>query len=118
MGGFYSLRNNYAKIENNIGRLKKRKKHSFNTKLQVMQQKNEIDKYKELIKMDDEIIALRNDVKNASEARVENGTISVTDLIKDINAVNLAIQEKSLHEIQLLISIYNLKNSINNQGQL
>lgn len=119
LGGFYSLRNNYAKIENNIGRLKKEKEtFLFNTKLQIMQQKNEIDKYKELIKMDDEIIALRNDVKNASEARVENGTISVTDLIKDINAVNLAIQEKSLHEIQLLISIYNLKNSINNQGQL
>lgn len=115
LGGLYSLKNNYAKIENNIGLLQKEKEtFLFNTKLQTIQQKNEIDKYLELIKTDDEIIALRNNVKKASEARVENGTISVTDLIKDINAVNLAIQKKSLHEIQLLISIYNLKNTINN----
>jgi outer membrane protein TolC len=119
LGGLYSLKNNYAKIENNIGLLQKEKEtFLFNTKLQTIQQKNEIDKYRELIKTDDEIIALRNNVKKASEARVENGTISVTDLIKDINAVNLAIQKKSLHEIQLLISIYNLKNTINNQGRL
>lgn len=115
LGGLYSLKNNYAKIENNIGLLQKEKEtFLFNTKLQTIQQKNEIDKYRELIKTDDEIIALRNNVKKASEARVENGTISVTDLIKDINAVTLAIQKKSLHEIQLLISIYNLKNTINN----
>jgi outer membrane protein TolC len=113
--GLYSLKNNYAKIENNIGLLQKEKEtFLLNTKLQTIQQKNEIDKYRELINTDDEIIALRNNVKRASEARVENGTISVTDLIKDINAVNLAIQKKSLHEIQLLISIYNLKNTINN----
>lgn len=119
LGGLYSLKNNYAKIENNIGLLQKEKEtFLFNTKLLTIQQKNEIDKYRELIKTDDEIIALRNNVKKASEARVENGTISVTDLIKDINAVNLAIQKKSLHEIQLLISIYNLKNTINNQGRL
>lgn len=119
LGGLYSLKNNHAKIENNIGLLQKEKEtFLFNTKLQTIQQKNEIDKYRELIKTDDEIIALRNNVKKASEARVENGTISVTDLIKDINAVNLAIQKKSLHEIQLLISIYNLKNTINNQGRL
>jgi outer membrane protein TolC len=115
LGGLYSLRNSYAKIENKIGLLQKEKEtFLFNTRLQVMQQKNETDKFRELIKTDEKIIALRNSVKKASEARVENGTISVTDLIKDINAVNLAIQEKSLHEIQLLISIYNLKNSINN----
>ncbi len=119
LGGLYSLKNNYSKIENNIGLLQKEKEaFLFNTKLQTIQQKNEIAKYRELIKTDDEIIALRNNVKKASEARVENGTISVTDLIKDINAVNLAIQKKSLHEIQLLISIYNLKNTINNQGRL
>ncbi len=115
LGGLYSLKNNYAKIENNIGLLLKEKEtFLFITNLQTIQQKNEIDKYRALIRTDDEIISLRKNVKKASDARVENGTISVTDLIKDINAVNLAIQKKSLHEIQLLISIYNLKNTINN----
>lgn len=115
LGGFYSLKNNYAKINNNVELIKKQKEtFLFNTKLQIIQQKNEIDKFRDILKSDDEIIALRKNVKKASEAKVENGTISVTDLIKDINEENLAIQGKSLHEIQLLMSIYNLKNTINN----
>lgn len=115
LGGFYSLKSNFTKIDNNIKLVKNQKEtFLFNTKLQTIQQRNVIDKYREIIKSDDKIIALRNSIKRASEVRVENGTISVTDLIKDINAENLAIQDKSLHEIQLLISIYNLKNTINN----
>jgi len=45
---------------------------------------------------------------------MENGTASVSDLIREINAENQAFQLKSLHEIQLLMNIYQLKNNLNN----
>ena len=80
----------------------------------MTQQSNEIDKIEQLMRDDDEIIRLRTNIKKALEVKVEHGTLSVTDLLRDINSEDQAKQSKVLHEIQLLISIYNYKNSTNN----
>ena len=45
---------------------------------------------------------------------MKNGTATESDLIREINAENQARQLKSLHEIQLLMTVYQLKNNINN----
>lgn len=62
---------------------------------------------------DDEIIRLRRQIKDAAEVKVENGTLTVSDLLQEINALEIVKQAKSLHEIQYLISIYNLKFTLN-----
>lgn len=85
----------------------------FNTNLKIAQQNNEIEKIKELIRSDDEIIRLHTNIKNSSAVKVENGVKTVTDLLREINAESLSKQQKSLHEIQLLMDIYNLKYSTN-----
>lgn len=87
----------------------------FNTNLKVANAQNEIAKINEQIKSDDEIIALRKNIKKAAEVKVENGTLTVTDLIREINAESTAIQEKALRQIQLSMAVYNLKNITNNQ---
>jgi hypothetical protein len=79
-----------------------------------MQQSNEIDQWRKLIKSDDEIIQLRHNVKLAAEAKVANGTLAVTDLIQEITAENQAMLNKRLHEVQLMQAVYNLKNTTNN----
>jgi len=81
----------------------------------VTQQDIDIDKYRELIESDDDIIVLRTSIKKSAEAKVENGTMSVSDLLREINAENLAMQTRSLHQIQLLVSQYALVNTTNNQ---
>jgi len=86
----------------------------FNTNLKMTQQNNEIDKMKQLMQDDDEIIRLRASIKKAAEIKVENGTLSVTELLREINSEDQAKQNKVLHEIQLLMSIYNYKNTTNN----
>lgn len=78
------------------------------------QQMNEINKLKTTILNDDKIIALRTKIKTATSSRVENGTATVTDLVRDMNAENLARQARSMHEIQLYIAVYQLKNQTNN----
>jgi outer membrane protein TolC len=114
LSGVYSLRNNHNRIEKKAALARVQKEtFLFTIEQQLTQQRSEIEKYRELIRSDDEIITLRGNVKRAAEARVENGTISVADLIKEINAENLAIQARSLHEIQLLMSINKLKNTTN-----
>jgi len=115
IGNYYTQNNNINKINLNQKSTELQKEtFIFNTNLKIMQQNNEIEKTQELLKADDEIIQLRTEIKNAAQVRLDNGTYNTTDLIREINAENMAIQEKALHEIQLLISIYNIKNTINN----
>jgi hypothetical protein len=40
--------------------------------------------------------------------------MTVTDLLRDINNENQARQNRALHEIQLYMSVYQLKNNSNN----
>lgn len=86
----------------------------FNTRLKLTQLGNEIDKVQQMMRDDDEIIQLRNNIKKSAETKVKNGALSVTDLLREINSEDMAKQNKTLHEIQLLMTIYNYKNTTNN----
>jgi outer membrane protein TolC len=115
IGSFYTQANSKRKIDvqmQNVGVQKKT--FLFNSNLATSQQVNEIEKMQEVIQSDDEIIQLRKSIKEAAQIKVEAGTLSTTDLIREINAENIAIQEKILHEMQLLINIENLKITTNN----
>ncbi|MFT4223574.1 TolC family protein [Dysgonomonas sp.] len=81
----------------------------FNTNIQLTQQQAETQKIQKLLAKDNEIIALRNRVRKASESKYKNGVYQTNELIRDINAENQAMQTKALHNIQYLISIYNYK---------
>nr|WP_320039085.1 TolC family protein [uncultured Bacteroides sp.] len=114
-GSLYTKKNDKKLLDNSLQNVTVQKEtFLFNTNLKMTQQSNEIDKIKQLMRDDDEIIRLRTNIKKASEVKVEHGTLSVTDLLRDINSEDQAKQSKVLHEIQLLISIYNYKNSTNN----
>ena len=114
-GSLYTKKNDKKLLDNSLLNVAVQKEtFLFNTNLKMTQQSNEIDKIKQLMRDDDEIIRLRTNIKKASEVKVEHGTLSVTDLLRDINSEDQAKQSKVLHEIQLLISIYNYKNSTNN----
>jgi kynurenine formamidase len=65
------------------------------------------------IEQDKQIIALREGIYGKSIKKVENGTETTNEMVRDINAVNQARQQKAVHEILLLQEIYQLKN-INN----
>lgn len=115
IGNFYTKKNSRNKIQTNISSVEtQREMFLFNTNLDITQKSNNIDKYLDQLKYDDEIIALRNSVKQASEAKMANGTLSGTDLTRDINAEQMAIQDKILHETEYLLAIYNLKFATNN----
>jgi outer membrane protein TolC len=79
----------------------------FNTDLSLKQQNTEISRLQQLLGNDEEIITLRANVKNASAAKLENGIITSGDFIRDANKESLAREDKSLHELQLLLAQYN-----------
>jgi hypothetical protein len=75
----------------------------------------EIKKYQELLSSDDEIITLRNKVKIAAVAQLDNGVITGNDYMREVIAEDQARQSKILHEIQLLMSQYNFQTTTGNQ---
>jgi hypothetical protein len=114
-GNFYTNKNSKMLIQTNISSvLTQQETFLFNTNMDVSRKQREIDKYRDQMKYDDEIVALRTSVKQSSEAKMANGTLSGNDLMRDVYAEDLAKQAKILHEIELLQAMYNLKLTINN----
>lgn len=115
IGALYTRHNDKAKlqlqrqsVENN------RDVFLYNNRLEQLQHSEEIERYRSLITADDEIIALRQRVRTAAESKLAHGIIDVNDLIKEINNENQARVQRSIHEIELLKSVYDLKYTTNN----
>ena len=115
LSGYYTQKNNLHKIEISKKAMDVQKEtFLFNSDLKTKQQQTEIEKLQSTLANDDEIIRLRGNIKKSATTKVDNGTLTITDLIREINAEDQAKQLKSLHEIQLIMNVYQLKNNINN----
>ncbi len=113
-GKLYTLGNDRKKINVEKQTVESnREAFLLNTKLQTEMESGNIEKLKRQIKQDDELISLRESIRSKAEKKVENGTETVNEMLRDINSANEARQQKSLHEIQLLQEISKLR-TINN----
>ncbi len=113
-GALYTQKNDRRKLEVNQNNVTAQTEtFLYHTHLEIARETNEIKKLKEIMEYDAEIIRLRENVKKAAEIKVANGTLSVIELVREINSENLAKQEKNTHEIELLIAVYKLKNTTN-----
>jgi outer membrane protein TolC len=72
------------------------------TNSQLAQQAAEIEKWKQIAAADDEIINLRKQVKEAALAQLENGVITSSDYIREVDAEEQARQQAAIHKLQLL----------------
>ncbi|MBR1448311.1 MAG: TolC family protein [Prevotella sp.] len=81
----------------------------FNNRLEQIQQNEDIERYRRLMADDEEIITLRQAVRRAAESKLQHGIIDVNDLVREINAENAARVQQSVHEIEMLKEIYDLK---------
>ncbi|MDD3273709.1 MAG: TolC family protein, partial [Bacteroidales bacterium] len=114
-GSLYTRGNSLKKLESGRESIRvQRETFLFNNNLAENQQRNEVEKLAKQLASDDEIIAIRERIKKAAEKKVEEGTISVSDLVREINAESMARQERSTHEIMHLMAIYSIKYLKNN----
>ena len=86
----------------------------LNTNISLKQQTGEIEKLRDLIKVDREIISIRTSVKESTKAQLENGVITSSDYIRELNNEDQAKQNLSIHTIQLLLSLQNYKLTVGN----
>ena len=115
IGALYTHRNDKAKVQlQRETAQNQREVFLFNNRLEQMQQNEAIDRYRRLMSQDDEIIALREQVRKAAESKLSHGIIDVNDLLRDINSENAARLQRSIHEIEMLKQMYDLKYTTNN----
>ncbi|MDO4159241.1 MAG: TolC family protein [Prevotellaceae bacterium] len=115
IGALYTRKNDLRNIEversmNSV----QREAFLFNTDLKTKSSNGVIASLQRQIALDDEIISLRESIRKKSETKVLNGTETVNEMLRNVNAVSEARQTKALHELQLLQETYNLKNINNN----
>lgn len=112
---FYNKKNNASKTQLSKKAVEVQKEtFLFNNQLADKQQLNEIERLQSLLKTDEEIIALQQNIKQSAEVKYANGTITVNDLLTEITSEAMAEQTRLLHEVQLYMAVYQFKNNTNN----
>lgn len=115
ISGFYTQKNDLALLENQSQEIEiQRENFLFNQNFIEIQQRNDLAKIQNLIDKDNELIELRKNIKTASLAQLENGVINTNDYLREVTAEEQAILTKITHEIQYLLTQYNLKAQLNN----
>ena len=115
IGALYTRRNDKAKIQLQRESAEvSRDVFLFNNNIEQIQQNENIERYRKLMADDEEIITLRSSIRKAAESKLSHGIIDVNDLVKEINNENTAKVQQTMHEIQMLKEIYDLKYTVNN----
>lgn len=114
ISNFYTRRNDKSRLTVAMNEVENaREVFLFNNRLQSVEERSSIDRYRTIMKHDDDIIALRTSVRQAAESKLEHGIIDVNALLQEIMRENTAKINRSTHEIELLKSIAELKNTLN-----
>ena len=114
VSAFYTHKNDKAKLSAQREMIENaREVFLFNNKLEEIQQSENISRYQTMMKSDDEIIVLRTNVRKAAESKLAHGIIDVISLLREINNENAAKTQQSIHEIDMLKEMYNLKYTNN-----
>lgn len=114
VSAFYTHKNDKARLNAQREMIENaREVFLFNNKLEEIQQSENISRYQTMMKIDDEIIVLRTNVRKAAESKLAHGIIDVISLLREINNENAAKTQQPIHEIDMLKEMYNLKYTNN-----
>ena len=114
IGALYTHKNDKAKLKAQRELIENaREVFLFNNNLEQIQQTENVNRYRTMMQGDDEIIALRTNVRKAAESKLAHGIIDVNSLLREINNENAAKTQQAIHEIDMLKEMYNLKYTNN-----
>ncbi len=114
VGALYTHKNDKAKLKARRELIENaREVFLFNNNMEQIQQTENVSRYRMMMQGDDEIIALRTNVRKAAESKLAHGIIDVNSLLREINNENAAKTQQAIHEIDMLKEMYNLKYTNN-----
>lgn len=114
VGALYTHKNDKAKLKAQRELIENaREVFLFNNNMEQIQQTENVSRYRTMMQGDEEIIALRTNVRKAAESKLSHGIIDVNSLLREINNENAAKTQQAIHEIDMLKEMYNLKYTNN-----
>lgn len=114
---FSNLYSNHQ--QNEIIRLKSLQNSNAMQEFQLnasIELKSNIKKAKKLmqdIMQNENIITTQTNITNSAKVRLENGVMSVNDFLSEINMLNTVKLEQHYDEIELIMQIYQIRQSLN-----
>lgn len=113
LGDLYTRSNDIKKIESNEKSIEsERETFLFNTSMDIINQVNAIEKARDVLEQDKEIVRLREEIRTSGEEQYAEGVITMIDLMDMIDNEHDARVAESIHQVQLLMEICKLKNTV------
>lgn len=107
INGLYKNSNEKQLKEQNLKKIEVQEEtFLFNTRFQMNQKTADIERQKAILKDDDEIVKLRQTIREGYQLKYDTGAGPLIDLLNATEKEGNARAEKALHEIQLLMTEY------------
>ncbi|GAB3740214.1 TolC family protein [Spirosoma horti] len=85
-----------------------------NLSVQLRQQQTEIERLRDQLGQDAEIVALRTRVRQAAAVQLDNGVLAARDYTTELTNENQALLNQKLHELQLMQAIIHYRTLTGN----
>lgn len=112
-GALYTLKNDRRKADTDARKVEYLiESFKMNNDVEAEQKRCEIDKAQAVLADDDRIIELRQNIRESGESQYRQGVLKMNDYLDMLSEEYKARLNKSIHEIQLLMAEYDLKNTL------
>ncbi|MGN0188980.1 MAG: TolC family protein [Candidatus Cryptobacteroides sp.] len=109
----YTLKNDRHKADSEAARVDvARESFLLNTSVEAEQKRNEIAKAEDVLERDEQIISLRRSIRRTGETQYREGVIKMNDYLNMVDEEYKAELNRSLHAVQLMMAVYDLKNTL------
>lgn len=115
LGDFYTRRNDKRLLRiNSMGIDVEEEVFRLNSRMESREYIRAVERFDALMKKDVEIMVLRKRIREAAEERVLSGTLTVTEMLREVMEEDQAGRQKLQHEIERLEALYDLRFVLNN----
>lgn len=114
ISAFYTKRNTERRFDASVRQVElQRETFLYGKRIEQVCLNADIEQMREILEDDDRLINIRTSIREASESQLQNGTLLISDLLKDINDEHKARIDKSIHELEYLKKLYEMKYTWN-----
>ncbi len=111
---FYTKRNTERRLDASVRQVElQRETFLYGKRIEQVRLNADIEQMREILEDDNRLINIRTSIREASESQLQNGTLLISDLLKDINDEYKARIDKSIHELEYLKKLYEMRYTLN-----
>ena len=114
ISAFYTKRNTERRLDASVRQVElQRETFLYGNRLEQVRLNADIEQMRKILEDDDKLINIRTSIREASESQLRNGTLLISDLLRDINDEHRARIDKSIHELEYLKKLYEMRYTLN-----